>query len=76
MSVTVSFRVSKELKKRMDSLRKYVNWSEELRKFIENRIKKYEQQKAIEELEEVIEGIPQSPRGTAVRYVRKDRDSY
>ena len=41
MSVTVSFRAPRELKK-MGSLRKYVNWSEELRGFIEHRVREYE----------------------------------
>ena len=76
MSVTVSFRVPEELKRRMDRLRKYVNWSEELRKFLERRVKEYEQERAIEELEEIIRKIPTSPRGTATKYVREDRDSY
>lgn len=76
MSVTVSFRVPEELKRRMDKLRKYVNWSEELRKFLERRVREYEQERAIEELEEIIRKIPTSPRGTATKYVREDRDSY
>ncbi len=76
MSVTVSFRVPEELKRRMDKLRKYVNWSEELRKFLERRVREYEQERAIEELEEIIRKIPSSPRGTATKYVREDRDSY
>jgi len=45
-------------------------------KFIENRIKEFEQQKAIEELEEIIiRRLPVCPRGTAVKYLREDRDS-
>ena len=76
MSATVSFRIPRELKKKMDSLRKYINWSEELRRFVEKRIREYEQQKAIEEIEEIIKKIPSSPKGTAVKYVREDRDSH
>jgi predicted transcriptional regulator len=76
LSVVVSFRVPKDLKRKMDELRKYVNWSEELRKFIMNRIREIEQEIAIKELEEIIKKLPQSPKGTAVRYVREDRDRY
>ena len=76
MSVTVSFRVPRELKRKMDELRGLINWSEEVRKFIERRVREYEQLKAIEELEEIVKGIPTAPRGTAVRYVRGDRDSH
>ncbi|MCS7385419.1 MAG: CopG family transcriptional regulator [archaeon GB-1867-005] len=76
LSVTVSFRIPRELKSKMDMLRSIINWSEEVRKFIESRIEEYEQLKAIEELEEIIESIKLLPRGTAIRYVREDRDSY
>ncbi len=76
LSVVVSFRIPKDLKKKMDKFRKYVNWSEELRKFIMNRIREIEQEIAIKELEEIIRKLPQSPKGTAAKYVREDRDSH
>jgi len=60
----------------MDELRELINWSEEIRKFIERRIKEYEQIKAIEELEEIVKSIPTVPRGTVMKYVREDRDSH
>lgn len=75
MSVVVSFRVPRDLKRKMDSLRGYIDWDEELRRFIESRVREYEQKRAIEELEEIIERIPLCAKGTAVRYVRGDRDS-
>lgn len=74
MSTTISFRIPKELKKRMDALRDRVNWSEEIRRFIEQRVRELEQEIAIEELEELITKLPQAPRGTAARYVRGDRN--
>ncbi len=76
MSVVVSFRIPRELKEKMDRLRSYVDRSEEARRFIENRIKEFEQQKAIEELEEIVKRLPTCPRGTTIRYVREDRDSH
>lgn len=72
----MSFRVPRELKEKMDNLREHINWSEELRRFVENRVKQFEQEKAVEELEEIIKRIPPSPRGTTTKYVREDRDSY
>ena len=54
MSVTVSFRVPRDLKKKMDELRGILNWSEELRRFVESRIREFEQVKAIEEFERVV----------------------
>ena len=76
MSVTVSFRIPKKLKEKMDALRGTINWSEEVRKFIENRIREYEQARAIEELEKIINRLPEVPKGTVTKYVREDRDSY
>ena len=75
MSVTVSFRIPKKLKEKMDALRGTINWSEEVRKFIENRIREYEQARAIEELEKIINRLPEVPKGTVTKYVREDRDS-
>ncbi len=76
MSVTVSFRIPRELKERMDRLCGKVNWSEEVRRFLEERVREYEQLEAIRELEETLKTLPQAPRGTALRYVREDRDSH
>jgi len=59
----------------MDALRGTINWSEEVRKFIENRIREYEQARAIEELEKIINRLPEVPKGTVTKYVREDRDS-
>ena len=61
MSVTVTFRVPKELKERMDKLRGYVNWSEEVRLFLEKRVRELEQARAIEELEKLIRNLPEVP---------------
>jgi len=75
MSVTISFKVPKELKEKMDQLRSHINWGEELRKFVEMRIKEFEQMKAIENLENIIKSLPKTPSGTVASYVREDRDS-
>ena len=59
----------------MDELRNTVNWSEELRKFVESRVREYEQIKAMKRLEDLVRKLPLSPAGTASKYVREDRDS-
>ena len=74
-TVTDSSRIPKELKRRMDELRNYVNWSEEVRRFLEKRVMELEQMKAIQDLEKIISFLLPAPRGTAVRYVGEDRDS-
>jgi len=76
MSVVISIRIPKKLKERMDSLRDMVNWSEEIRKFLQNKVKEYHRKKVISELHKIIEGFPEVERGTAAKYVREDRDSH
>lgn len=76
MSITVSFRIPKKLKEKRDRFRGYVNWSEEVRRFLERRVHELEQTIAIEELERVIRELPETTRGTAARYVREDCDSH
>lgn len=49
---------------------------EKLRRSVENRIREYKQVNAIVEVEKIIKKIPQTPKGTAARYVREDRDSH
>jgi len=75
MSVVVSFRIPRELKEKMRELRGLVNWSEEVRKFLEEKVKEYSRKKALREVRAVIESLPEVPRGTITRYVREDRDS-
>jgi len=76
VSVVVSFKVSRELKRKMDMYRDRVNWAEELRRFVEERIRELE---AEDNLREVVEELRKaswsSPRGFAVSLVREDRDS-
>jgi len=73
LSTIISVRVPKKLKKRMDKLRDMVNWSEEIRKFLEKRVEEFHRRKDLEEIRKVLEEVP---KGTVTRYVREDRDSY
>ena len=68
----VSFRIPKELKRSMQ--RAGVNWSEELRKFIEAKVRECVGRKALEEIDAMLADLPRTERGTARRYVREDRD--
>jgi hypothetical protein len=73
MSV-VSVRVPRELKEKMRKYRDKINWSEEIRRFIENKILEAERENTLSKLEELIKQLPSVSRGTAARYVREDRD--
>ena len=69
----VSFRVPKKLKEKMKEVD--VNWSEEVRGFIERKVKEYMRKKALDEIETMLSGLPPAKKGTAESYVREDRDS-
>jgi len=76
LSTVISVRIPKKLKEKMDELRDIVNWSEEIRKFLEKRVEELHRRRVLEEIRKVLEKIPESPKGTAAKYVREDRDSY
>jgi len=76
MSTVYSFRIPRKLKEEMDKLRDVVDWRKEIVAFIEERVKMYKRQKALREVVEILKGLPETPKGTAVRLVREDRDSY
>ena len=69
----ISFRIPKELKKAMKEIE--INWSDEIRKFIESKVKEYKRKKALEEIDAMLAGLPRAERGIASSYVRGDRDS-
>jgi len=69
----VSFRIPKALKEQMKETN--INWSEEIRKFIEKKVREYKRVKALEEIDEMLASLPRARRGTARNYVREDRDS-
>ncbi len=75
MSVVISVRIPRKLKEEMDRLSTEVNWSEEIRRFLEARVEELKRVKVLREVRRVIEKLPEVPRGTVTRYVREDRDS-
>ncbi|WP_317895643.1 type II toxin-antitoxin system VapB family antitoxin [Pyrofollis japonicus] len=76
MSVVVSFKVRKEVKELMDKYRNKINWSEELRRFVEERIRQLEAEENLEKIvSELREASWSVPRGFGEKSVREDRDS-
>lgn len=61
MSVVVSFRIPEDLKKRMDDLKGRVNWNEEVRKFLEDKVKEYERQMLIEKANRILSSLNGAP---------------
>jgi predicted DNA-binding protein len=72
----ICIRIPKELKEEMDKLRGVVNWSEEIRRFIEKKIEEVEQERALKEFEEIIKTIPKLPPEEVAKLVREDRNNY
>jgi hypothetical protein len=68
----VAVRVPEETKKKMKKVPE--DWSEYLRHAIEERIMQDERKKILGELKEIFAKIPKSPRGTAAKGIREDRD--
>jgi len=72
----VSFKVRREIKEKMEKYRDRVNWAEELRRFVEERIRRLEAEENIRRVMEELERIPvQAPAGFSRASVREDRDS-
>jgi len=76
MSEVVSFKVRREVKEKMRRYRGVVNWSEELRRFVEERIRELEAREVLESVVRELERATWSvPPGFSARSVRVDRDS-
>jgi len=75
MGDVISIRVPSRLKEKMEALKDRVKWSKEIRKFIEKKVKELWREKVLEEIDKVIEQLPEVPKGTVTKYVREDRDS-
>jgi len=71
-----SVKISRELKEKMDRYRDRVNWAEEIKKFIEEKVRELEAEenfkRILNELEKVSWNVP---KGFSVESMRKDRDS-
>jgi len=76
LSEVVSFKVPREVKLKMKKLEKYVNWSEELRKFLIKRVEELEREINFREVLEKLKNTRSVKEGFSVKSVREDRDSY
>ncbi len=77
MSEVVSFKVKRDLKRKMEAFKERVNWSEELRKFVELKIREMEAKESKERIREKLRKAPWSlQKGSSAKLVREDRDSH
>lgn len=69
----VAVRVPEEIKKQMKEVPE--DWSEFLRKAIEDRIHREKNKKVLDDLKKLWKRMPKTPRGFGAKSVREDRDS-
>ena len=75
MSAVFSIRIPRRLKEEMEELKDLVDWRSEVAAFIEERVRAYKRLKALQRVDEVLEKLPETPKGLASRLVREDRGS-
>jgi hypothetical protein len=75
MSV-VSIKVPRCVKEKMKKHASSVEWPEEVRKLLIQKIEELERADALERVVKILEDIPSAPRGTAEKLVRRDRESH
>jgi len=72
MSVTLTVRIPRELKEKMS--RFSVNWSEEIRRFLEKRVAQLEALQLLDEIEKRV--VNRRVRFDSAKLVREDRWSH
>ncbi|HDJ67036.1 MAG TPA: CopG family transcriptional regulator [Nitrososphaeria archaeon] len=74
MSEVISFKVSRELKKRVEKLKGIIDWPSELRAFVEERVMAAERSLVIQK---ILERAPEKilPAGSVVKAIREERES-
>ncbi len=76
MSEVVSFKVKKEIKEKMELYKNEVNWSEELRRFVEQKIAEIEAKKGVEKILQELNNANWSfQKGMSTKLIREDRDA-
>ncbi|MEL9940352.1 MAG: CopG family transcriptional regulator [Ignisphaera sp.] len=71
-----SVKLRREIKEKMDRYRDRVNWAEEVRRFIESKLREIEADDNIRNVVNMLSQLPiESPRGSSVTSIREDRDS-
>lgn len=75
MAKVVAVKVPNELKEGMNRLKDKVRWPDELRRFIEKRIREEEARNNLRKVIELVRSTKEVPKGFISQSVREDRDS-
>lgn len=74
MKVVYSLRIRKELKEEMERYKDEVNWNEEIEKFIENKLYQIRKKKILNEINRLLENLPEGEPSLVDKLLREDRD--
>lgn len=76
LSNVFSVKIKRELKEKMEKYKDRIDWANEVRKFIEEIVRKVEAEENFKEILKALENAKWSvPKGFAKASVREDRDS-
>lgn len=76
MSVVVSVKVPRKVKEAMDKMKSSVNWSEEIRNYILDKLEREKRIENTSKVEEMLHGIRRLPKGSTAKLIRDDRDHH
>ncbi len=76
MSVVVSVKVPRKVKEAMDRMKASVNWSEEIRNYILDKLAREKRIENTAKVEEILQGIRRLPKGSTSGLIREDRDRH
>ena len=76
MSSVISIRVPPEIKQEMENMKADINWNEEIKGFLKNKIDERKKKELLDNLIRKRQKSRELPEGTAAKMVREDRDSH
>lgn len=74
MSEIVAVKVPKHIKDAMRRLKGKIKWSEEIRAFIEDKVREARSEENMKNIMEMLRETKEAPRGSATKSIREDRD--
>jgi len=76
MNQVISIRVPEETRSEMKKLRRFINWNQEIRAFIQKRVDDKKKDDVLASVTELLKKTPTLPSGSAAQLVRTDRDRH
>ncbi len=73
MSVVIGIRIPRKLKEELEALG--INYAEEIRRYLEKRVREEKARRLIEEIESIRKNIRYIDENLSAKIIREDRDS-